>query len=80
MCPKGNRRMRDNSHFINVIGFYENHKRIGPMLGFKRFDTVAVTISGVELAAKMRKRQFKVGKVPGRPKTIQAIWAAVVAA
>ena len=25
MCPNGNRRMRDNSHFINAIGLYENH-------------------------------------------------------
>ncbi len=50
------------------------------MLGFKRFDTAAVTISGIELAAKIRKQQFKVGKLPGRPQTIPAIWAAAVAA
>ena len=49
------------------------------MLGFKRFDTATVTISGIELAAKIRKHQFKVGKLPGRPKTIPAIWAAVAA-
>jgi len=55
-------------------------QRIGPMLGFKRFDTAAVTISGIELAAKIRKQQFKVGKLPGRPKTMPAIWAAVAAA
>jgi transposase-like protein len=72
-----------STKFLNN-GVEQGHRRvkqrIGPMLGFKRFDTAAVTISGIELAAKMRKRQFKVGKVPGRPKTIQAIWAAVVAA
>jgi hypothetical protein len=49
------------------------------MLGFKRFDTAAVTISGIELAAKIRKQQFNVGKLPGRPKTILAIWTAIVA-
>jgi hypothetical protein len=50
------------------------------MLGFKRFDTAAVTISGIERAAKIRKREFKVGKLPGRPKTSQAIWTAAIAA
>src|SRR3954454_4727154 len=47
-------------------GIEQDHRRvkqrIGPMLGFKRFDSAAVTISGIELAAKIRKEQFKVGK------------------
>ena len=50
------------------------------MLGFKRFDSAAVTISGIELAAKIRKEQFKVGKLPDRPTTVPAISTAVVAA
>ena len=54
--------------------------RIGPMLGFKRFDTAAVTISEIELAEKIRKGQFKFGELPGRPTTVPAIWAAVVRA
>ena len=65
-------------------GVEQDHRRvkqrIGPMLGFKRFDTAAVAISGIELAAKIKKGQFKVGKLPGRPTTVPAIWAAVVAA
>jgi hypothetical protein len=52
-------------------------QRIGRLLGFQRFDKAAVTISGIELAAKIRKHQFKVAKLPSRPKTIPAIWAAV---
>jgi hypothetical protein len=32
------------------------------MLGFKRFDTAAVTITGIELAEKIKKDQFKIGK------------------
>jgi len=44
------------------------------MLGFKCFQTAAVTISGIKLAAKIRKRQVKVGKLQGRPQTIPAIW------
>ena len=54
-------------------------QRIGLML-FRRFDTAAVTISGSELAAKIRNQQFKIGKLSGRSKNIAAIWAAVVAA
>jgi hypothetical protein len=50
------------------------------MLGFKRFDTAGITISGIELAAKIRKHQSKVGKLPGRPANIPAIWLAVIAA
>jgi hypothetical protein len=50
------------------------------MLGFKRFHTAGVTIGDIEPAAKIRKHQFKVGVLPGRPKTISAIWDAVVAA
>ena len=65
-------------------GVEQDHRRVkqrvGPMLGFMRFDTAAVTISGIELAAKIRKGQFKLGTLPGRPTTVPAIWAAVVAA
>jgi hypothetical protein len=72
-----------SSKFLNN-GVEQDHRRvkqrIRPMLGFKCFDTAAVTISGIELAAKIRKYQFKVGKLPGRPKTLLAIWAVVVRA
>src|SRR5205085_2478793 len=37
-------------------------QRIRPMLGFKRFDNAAITISGIELAEKIKKGQFKTGK------------------
>jgi len=50
------------------------------MLGFQRFQTAAVTITGIELAAKIRKHQFKIGKLPGRPTTIPEIWTALLAA
>jgi len=49
------------------------------MLGFKRFDTTTVTISGIELAEKIKKAQFKIGKLTRRPVTVPAIWAAVLA-
>ena len=72
-----------SSTFLNN-GFEQDHRRvkqrIRPMLGFKRFDTAAVTMGGIELAAKIRKHQLKVGKLPGRRKTISAIWDAMIAA
>jgi transposase-like protein len=75
-------RVRSSKYLNN--GVEQDHRRvkqrIRPMLGFKRFDTAAVTISGIALAAKIRKRQFKIGKLPTRPMTIPAIWAAVLAA
>jgi transposase-like protein len=50
------------------------------MLGFKRFQSAAITISGIELAEKIRKQQFKTGNLPGRPATAPDIWAAILAA
>jgi hypothetical protein len=50
------------------------------MLGFKRFDTAAVTITGIKLADKIKKDQFKMGKLPGRPAAAPEIWAAVLSA
>ena len=74
--------LRSSKYLNNMIE--QDHRRIkhriGPMLGFKRFDTAAFTISGIELAAKIRKQQFKIGKLPGRPQTTPEIWAAVLAA
>jgi transposase-like protein len=74
--------VRSNKYLNN--GIEQDHRRIKqrirPMLGFKRFDTAGITISGIELAAKIRKHQFKVGKLPGRPANIPAIWLAVIAA
>ena len=49
-------------------------QRIGPMLGFKRFDTAAITIRGIELAEKIKKVQFKVGKLPIGPAIDPEFW------
>ena len=49
------------------------------MLGFKRFETAAITISGIELAEKIRKHQFKTGKLPADPELLQTFWAAMLA-
>ena len=74
--------IRSSKYLNNVVE--QDHRRIKqrirPMLGFKRFETAAITISGIELAEKIRKHQFKTGKLAGRPKTAPEIWAAILAA
>ena len=58
-------RVRSSKYLNNIVE--QDHRRlkqrIGPMLGFKRFDTAAITISGIELAEKIKKAQFKVGRL-----------------
>ena len=38
--------------------------RVRPMLGFKSYRTAAISLAGIELVRRIRKRQFKCG--PGR--------------
>src|SRR5262249_16013664 len=61
-------------------GVEQDHRRvkqrIGPMLGFKRFDTAAITISGIELAEKIKKGQFQIGKLSISFATAPVVWAA----
>jgi transposase-like protein len=64
-------RIRSSKYLNNVVE--QDHRRIKhwirPMLGFKRFEAAEITISGIELAEKIRKHQFKTGKLLGRPST-----------
>ena len=75
-------RIRSSKYLNNIVE--QDHRRIKqrivPMLGFKRFDTSTITISGIELAEKIKKAQFKIGKLASRSATASAIWAAVLAA
>ena len=48
------------------------------MLGFKRLETAAVTIRGIELAAEIRKQQFNLKPLTGQ--AAAELWAAVRAA
>lgn len=54
-------------------------QRIGPMLGFKRFDTAAITICGIELAEKIKKVQFRVGKLSISFATSPEFWNILLA-
>ena len=54
--------------------------RVRPMLGFKRFETAAVAIRGIELAEKIKKGQFQVSGLTGKPMTMPNLWAVALAA
>ena len=54
--------VRTNRYLNNVIE--QDHRRVKqrvrPMLGFKRFDHAATTITGIELVHQIQKRQFDI--------------------
>src|SRR5919206_70224 len=74
--------VRSSKYLNNLIE--QDHRwikqRIRPMLGFKRFETAAVTIRGIELAAKIKKQQFNLKPLTGKATTAPELWAAVLAA
>ena len=75
-------KVRSNQYVNNLIE--QDHRRvkqrIRPMLGFKRFDHAAVTIGGIELAEKIKKGQFKTGKLGGAKAAMSELWNAALAA
>ena len=75
-------KVRSNQYLNNLIE--QDHRRlkqrIRPMLGFKRCDNAVVTISGIELAEKIKKGQFSSGKPDGVEATMSELWNAALAA
>ena len=61
--------VRSSKYLNNLIE--QDHRRIKqqlrPMLGLKSFETAARVIGGIELAEKIKKGQFKIGKVGWAP-------------
>ena len=78
----GRVQVRSSQYLNNLVE--QDHRRvkqrIRPMLGFKRFDNAVVTISGIELAEKIKKGQFKTGKLGGCNATMTDLWNAALAA
>jgi len=62
----------------------QDHRRVKqryyPMLGFKRFSNAAVTLSGIELAQKIRKGQFDTSSISHAGAMVPQVWGAVLAA
>lgn len=63
LCPRT--KIRTSKYLNDIIE--QDHRRVKqrlyPMLGFRCFGNVAVPISGIELAQKIRKRQFNTSDV-----------------
>src|ERR1700686_2341569 len=77
-----NTKVRSSKYLNNLIE--QDHRgvklRIGPMLGFKRFRTAAITIAGIELLRRIHKGQFNLGKLRLKDRSTPAVWNAVLAA
>ena len=75
-------KLRSSKYLNNLIE--QDHRgvklRIGPMLGFKRFGTAAITIAGIELLLRIGKGQFNLGLLRLRDRRAPAVWDAVLAA
>ena len=69
--------------YLNNISEQDHRRvkrRIYPMLGFKNFGNATVTISGVELAQKIRKGQFNTERLTSGVKVrAPRMWEAVLA-
>jgi transposase-like protein len=81
--PEGNQCEILSPKYLNNL-IEQDHRsiklRLGPMLGFKHFRRGATTIAGIELMYRIRKGQFKLGKLRVKNKTAPEIWNAVRAA
>jgi transposase-like protein len=74
--------VRTSKYLNNLIE--QDHRRVKqrvyPMLGFKRFEKAAITISGIELAHKIKKGQFDTTQMRLEEAQAQQLWEAVLAA
>jgi transposase-like protein len=80
---RGNRTKVRSSKYLNNL-IEQDHRsiklRLGPMLGLKRFRSASITIAGIELVHRVRKGQFKLGKLRIKDNRAPEIWNAVLAA
>ena len=80
---RGNRTKLRSSKYLNNL-IEQDHRsvklRLGPMLGFKRFQNASVAIAGIELVHRIRKGQFALAPFRIANKTTPEIWSAVLAA
>jgi transposase-like protein len=73
-------KVRTSKYLNNLIE--QDHRkvkqRIYSMLGFKRLQNAAITISGIELMHKIRKRQFETSKIVQSGVGASQLWEAVL--
>jgi putative transposase len=70
--------VRTNKYLNNLIE--QDHRKVKqryyPMLGFKTFVNAQVTLSGIELANKIKKGQFDTSEIAGPGSIILQVWEA----
>ena len=75
-------KIRSSKYLNNLIE--QDHRsiklRLDPMLGLKRFRTASITLAGIELMHRIRKDQFKLGRLRIKENRAPEIWNAVLAA
>jgi transposase-like protein len=68
---------RFRSRYLNNI-VEQDHRaikgRCACMLGFKSMQTAAITLSGIELAHRIRKGQFSIGDGSPRELSLKQLW------
>ena len=50
------------------------------MLGLKSFRNAVIVLAGIELGEKIKKQQFKIGKLGGKRAVMPEIWQTALAA
>jgi transposase-like protein len=74
--------VRTNNYLNNLIE--QDHRRVKqrcyPMFRFKTFRNAEVTLSGIELANKIKKGQFDASEIAGPGAMILQVWEAALAA
>jgi transposase-like protein len=75
-------KLRSSKYLNNLIE--QDHRgiksRTRPMLGFKNFESAAITIAGIELLRRIHKRQFTLRQLRSKNQAAPALWNAVLAA
>ena len=75
-------KLRSSKYLNNLIE--QDHRgiksRTRPMLGFKNFETAAITIAGIELLRRIHKGQFTLRSLRSKHQAALPIWNAVLAA
>jgi hypothetical protein len=66
--------------FSDHTGSSKDQAAVAADVGTKSFETADIVISGIELAEKIKKGQFKMGKLGGRQTTLPEIWRAALSA
>ena len=75
-------KVRTSKYLNNLVE--QDHRRVKqryyPMLGFKSFSNAAVTLSGIELAQKIKKGQFDTSSISQAGALVPQVWEAVLTA